>query len=70
MLNDNGYNVPVLDYTTHEDLIRYGIIPELAGRISVVVATQQLTPADLERVLTEPRNSIIRQYQHLLVAGE
>lgn len=65
MLNDNGYNVPVLDYTTHEDLIRYGIIPELAGRISVVVATQQLTPADLERVLTEPRNSIIRQYQHL-----
>lgn len=50
MISDNGYEVPVLEYAGHEDLINYGIIPELTGRISVVVATQELSSDDLESI--------------------
>lgn len=60
-----GGTAPVLSYASHADLIKYGILPELAGRIAVVVTTSQLSQADLERVLTEPRNSVVRQYERL-----
>ena len=49
-----------------EDLIRFGLIPELIGRLPVVVDLDKLTRDDLKRILTEPRNSLIRQYQKLL----
>ncbi len=49
-----------------EDLIRFGLIPELIGRMPVMVDLSKLTHEDLKRILTEPRNSLIRQYQKLL----
>ncbi|MBI2437454.1 MAG: ATP-dependent Clp protease ATP-binding subunit ClpX [Lentisphaerae bacterium] len=49
-----------------EDLIRYGLIPEFVGRLPVVVALDELAEDDLVRVLTEPRNSMIRQYEKLM----
>jgi ATP-dependent Clp protease ATP-binding subunit ClpX len=48
-----------------QDLIKYGLIPELVGRIPVVAAFSDLDLADLVRILTQPRNAIIRQFQKL-----
>jgi len=47
-----------------EDLVHYGLIPELVGRIPVVVSLTSLDEAALVRILTEPRNAILNQYQH------
>ena len=49
-----------------EDLIRYGMIPELVGRLPVVTALDDLTEEELVRVMVEPRNCMLRQYQKLL----
>ena len=49
-----------------EDLIRYGLIPELVGRLPVVTVLDDLTEAELVRVMVEPRNCMLRQYQKLL----
>ncbi|MDD4871019.1 MAG: ATP-dependent Clp protease ATP-binding subunit ClpX [Kiritimatiellae bacterium] len=49
-----------------EDLIRYGIIPELAGRLPVITCLDDLTEDDLVRILVEPKNCMVRQYQKLL----
>ena len=49
-----------------QDLHRFGLIPELIGRIPVITHTCQLTVPDMVRILTEPRNAIIRQYQRLM----
>lgn len=46
-----------------EDLLAYGFIPEFIGRIPVITATEALDAQALEKILTEPRDSIIRQYQ-------
>jgi ATP-dependent Clp protease ATP-binding subunit ClpX len=48
-----------------EDLIEYGMIPEFIGRVPVITPLRPLDMASLVRVLTEPKNAIIRQYQHL-----
>jgi len=48
-----------------EDLISFGMIPEFVGRIPVTVATDSLTEDSLVRILTEPRNALVSQYQHL-----
>ena len=49
-----------------QDLHQFGLIPELVGRIPVITHTSQLTVGDMVRILTEPRNAIIRQYQRLM----
>jgi ATP-dependent Clp protease ATP-binding subunit ClpX len=49
-----------------EDLIKFGLIPELVGRLPVVVPLDELELADLVRILTEPKNAIIKQYQYLM----
>ncbi|KAL9097688.1 MAG: hypothetical protein Q9165_000014 [Trypethelium subeluteriae] len=54
-----------LDLVTPTDLHRYGLIPELIGRIPVTCAVAPLDRASLVRVLTEPRNSLLRQYEQL-----
>jgi len=48
-----------------DDLIKYGMIPEFMGRLPVIVALEELDEKALVRVLTEPKNSIIKQYQKL-----
>jgi ATP-dependent Clp protease ATP-binding subunit ClpX len=50
-----------------EDLVQYGMIPEFVGRLPVVSALSTLTEQDLIRVLTEPQNSIIKQYEKLMM---
>lgn len=49
-----------------EDLIGHGLIPELVGRLPVIVTLDPLDRDDLIRILVEPKNAITKQYQHLL----
>jgi ATP-dependent Clp protease ATP-binding subunit ClpX len=46
-----------------DDLIKFGLIPEFVGRLPLIVPLQDLTQDDLKRIITEPKNSIIKQYQ-------
>ena len=55
----------LLNRVTTEDLINYGLIPELIGRVPQVVVYNQLLEDDLVKILTEPRNALVRQYQEL-----
>ena len=48
------------------DLLKFGIIPELVGRMPVITCLQSLTQEDLVRILVEPKNALTRQYQKLL----
>ena len=47
------------------DLLKFGIIPELVGRMPVITSLQSLTQEDLVKILVEPRNALTRQYQKL-----
>lgn len=49
-----------------EDLVRFGLIPEFVGRMPVMVQLEALDEDALVRILTEPKNALIRQYQELL----
>jgi ATP-dependent Clp protease ATP-binding subunit ClpX len=49
-----------------EDLIKYGLIPEFVGRFSMITHVNHLSELQLVSVLTEPRNSLIKQYQYML----
>ena len=53
----------LLRQVTPEDLIEYGMIPELVGRLPVIATLDPLTSETLIRILTEPANALIRQYQ-------
>lgn len=59
---DNGSQ---LKHVEPEDLVKFGIIPELIGRLSTVTYMEELSEAQLVRVLTEPKNAITRQYEKL-----
>ena len=59
-------NDDVLALVEPQDLYRFGLIPELVGRIPVITHTNELTVDAMVRILTEPRNAIVRQYQELL----
>ncbi len=48
-----------------EDLIKYGLIPEFVGRLPVVATLEDLDEDALIQILTEPKNALIKQYQHL-----
>ncbi|MBA2755618.1 MAG: ATP-dependent Clp protease ATP-binding subunit ClpX, partial [Chloroflexia bacterium] len=48
---------------THDDLLKYGLIPEFVGRLPVSVSLDHLTRPELIRILTEPRNAVVKQYQ-------
>jgi ATP-dependent Clp protease ATP-binding subunit ClpX len=56
----------LLRVTEPQDLIKYGLIPEFVGRLPVVTTLEELDEASLVRILTEPKNSLIKQYQKLL----
>lgn len=49
-----------------EDLLKFGLIPEFIGRLPLVVQLQELTEADLVHILTQPKNSMVKQYKKLL----
>ena len=49
-----------------EDLVKFGLIPEFTGRLPVITTMKDLSEDDLVRVLTEPKNSLVKQYSKLL----
>ncbi len=53
----------MLDHACPEDLIKYGLIPEFVGRLPVVSTLHELDEEALVRILQEPKNSLVRQYQ-------
>jgi len=55
----------LLAVTRPEDLIRFGMIPEFVGRLPVIASLSELGEEDLVRILREPRNALLRQYQKL-----
>ncbi|AGO28218.1 ATP-dependent protease ATP-binding subunit ClpX [Candidatus Tremblaya phenacola PAVE] len=48
------------------DLVRYGLIPELVGRLPIIEILQPLNPKDMMRVLVEPKGALIKQYRYLM----
>jgi ATP-dependent Clp protease ATP-binding subunit ClpX len=56
----------VLAKVSPEDLMGFGLIPEFIGRLPVISTLEPLTEEDMLRILTEPKNSLIRQYSKLL----
>lgn len=64
--NDNKNNSEI----TSEKLVKYGIIPELVGRLPVVTVLNQLELEDLKRILVEPENAITKQYADLIGLDE
>lgn len=57
----------VLSYINHTDLKRFGLIPELIGRLPVLTYLEPLDKETLSRILTEPRNSLVKQYKKLFL---
>ena len=55
----------IIKHLEPEDLVHFGFIPELVGRLPVFNSLNSMTPSILKRILVEPRNSIIKQYQKL-----
>jgi ATP-dependent Clp protease ATP-binding subunit ClpX len=55
----------LLKYVSHKDIRRFGMIPELIGRLPVVTYLKPLDLEAMKAILTEPRNSLLKQYQHL-----
>src|ERR1700689_795036 len=58
-------NIEMLEQAQPTDLIRYGLIPEFVGRLPVVGVLSDLDKSALVRILTEPKNALVRQYQRL-----
>ncbi|ALS37626.1 ATP-dependent Clp protease ATP-binding subunit ClpX [Enterococcus rotai] len=56
----------VMQQIIPEDLLKFGLIPEFIGRLPVTAALEKLTTDDLVRILTEPKNALVKQYQKLL----
>jgi len=61
----NRRNIEILEQAQPTDLIRYGLIPEFVGRLPVLGVLGDLDKSALMRILTEPKNALIRQYQRL-----
>ena len=58
------------DVITTEDLIDFGMIPEFLGRLPIVVSLDALTLDDMVRILTEPKNAIIKQFQQMFLMDD
>jgi len=55
----------ILELVEPDDLIKYGLIPELIGRFPVISTQKELTKEDLIKILTEPKNALVKQYKKL-----
>ena len=74
--NSIGFNVEIADKTEHDvgellkevtpqDLQKFGLIPEFIGRVPIIMTLEGLSEEALVRILTEPRNALVKQYQKL-----
>ncbi len=64
--NDEKLKAGIFKDVTPHDIVKYGLIPELVGRIPVIVSLDSLDEAALVRILTEPKNALVKQYQKLV----
>ncbi|AKF24725.1 Clp protease ClpX [Sulfurovum lithotrophicum] len=55
----------MLHMVESDDLVSYGLIPELIGRLHILATLGKITKEDMVRILTEPKNSLVKQYQRL-----
>ncbi len=60
----------VLSFLEPDDLVHFGLIPELIGRLHVITTLQELELADMVRILCEPTNAILKQYKKLFAIDE
>lgn len=60
----------IMQHIIPEDLLKFGLIPEFIGRLPVMAALDKLTNDDLVRILTEPKNALVKQYKKLLSLDE
>lgn len=65
--SDNAY---VLSQVVAQDLINYGMIPEMIGRLPVITSLEMLSEEAMVKILTEPKNAMVRQYQHFFSMEE
>jgi len=56
----------IMQQVVPEDLLQFGLIPEFIGRLPILTALERLTEEDLVRILTEPKNALVKQYQRLI----
>jgi ATP-dependent Clp protease ATP-binding subunit ClpX len=56
---------PTFDMVEPDDLVGYGLIPELVGRLPIIASLSEISEADMVRILTEPKNSLVKQYKKL-----
>lgn len=64
--NDNTNKENILNEVSADDIRKYGIIPELLGRFPIITHTNPLTEEDMMKILTDTKNSVVKQYQKLL----
>ena len=61
---------PTYDMVEPDDLVQYGLIPELVGRLPIIASLSEITEDDMVRILTEPKNSLVRQYKKLFAIDD
>ena len=64
--SNNEIDMLDLSDVQQKDLVKYGLMPELIGRLPIITTLQPLSEDDLVRILTEPKNALTKQYQELL----
>lgn len=60
----------VMQQASSEDLLKFGLIPEFIGRLPITAVLNKLTEDDLVRILTEPKNALVKQYQELFLMDD
>ena len=58
-------DLPIASHLENDDLIKFGLIPELVGRLPVSASLEELTLEDMKEILTKPKNAISKQYKAL-----
>jgi ATP-dependent Clp protease ATP-binding subunit ClpX len=66
-IKDNERDEELLKFIQPEDLLKFGLIPELIGRIPIVAPLHQLNEDAMRSILTDPKNAILKQYKKLLL---
>ncbi|GAX03544.1 ATP-dependent Clp protease ATP-binding subunit ClpX [Secundilactobacillus pentosiphilus] len=56
----------LMQHVVPEDMLEFGLIPEFIGRLPILTALEKLSEDDLVRILTEPKNALVKQYQRLI----
>lgn len=61
---------PTLEMVEPDDLVHYGLIPELIGRLPIIASLNEISEEDMVRILTEPKNSLVKQYKKLFAIDD